>query len=501
VNDEYRKYRKYWILALFGLIIAFLAYAVADEALNQQVAFEVIVNNTDLCNFNHTSLACNGTRQANTTYYANDSAIQIFIIAHADTAGQNATIMLYINDVIVEHISGKPLAAAGDNWKTAAAIIPKGASYKAVFLNYHHFEWREYQILSGKNGTLSINNTNTTITNTFAGGNWTIDTNFTNRFPTSRTFGTVYWNNQSKPMILDFAFINSTSTMNLNYILYINSTAVKVIADPAGKSGNIYYFIPNGASYRITNTSSGTATTTTWFEHNLTFTPSIVYNSYNTTTGSGVSDLANLTINTNKDWQGYNITNLSGLNMTGNITNATRIMGRSIIGYNMDSNNPPYIVSNDVKSGLGSDYVAQFQAESNAPAFQFFAYANDSIYEGATFNAVRVRGNISNQQSLLKDDLLFGINAKGKYQNGGVEFVNLTTSRIAILMTTDEAWSSTSQGTRIDIYTTKNGTTSAAKAITIWGDKNITVYGLAGTGTAYTCVDATGNLFRGSPGC
>ena len=157
MNDtEHYPRRKVLVIALLGLFIGLLAYAVADQALNQQIAFDIITNNTDLCAFNHTSGRCDGTRNGSTDYYNNDSAIQILLKAHANAVAQNASIQLYINDTEVLHTSGRPLGVAEDNYKSISVLIPKGQKYKAIFLNYHHYEWREYQILSGKNGTLSI---------------------------------------------------------------------------------------------------------------------------------------------------------------------------------------------------------------------------------------------------------------------------------------------------------------------------------------------------------
>jgi len=147
-------------IGAIALIIALLALNIAQEALNQEIAFEVIVNNTNLAPTIDPEIDGTGERFANNmTYYANNSAIQLLVYAHADTTGQNAEIHVNIDGTKVIDISGKPIGVAETNNKTAAVLIPKFAAYSVNVSNYHHYEWREYPILSGKNGTLSINQT------------------------------------------------------------------------------------------------------------------------------------------------------------------------------------------------------------------------------------------------------------------------------------------------------------------------------------------------------
>lgn len=51
---------------------------------------------------------------------------------------------------MVSSVSSKPVGAAPEqNNKSIVAIIPRYSSYKAILANYHHYEWREYQVLSG----------------------------------------------------------------------------------------------------------------------------------------------------------------------------------------------------------------------------------------------------------------------------------------------------------------------------------------------------------------
>jgi len=78
-------------------------------------------------------------------------------LLHANTGSQTANIILNINGTNVSMYALRPLANPESTAQSTTAIIPKGASYKIFATNYHHYEWREYPILSGKNGTLSIN--------------------------------------------------------------------------------------------------------------------------------------------------------------------------------------------------------------------------------------------------------------------------------------------------------------------------------------------------------
>lgn len=171
-EDNPQGLHKHKNLIIFGVVAILIAIAAYDlgqkatETANINNVFEMVVNNTNLAPQIHPGVPGTGERVSGTKYYTNSSPIQIFVWAHADTSGQDAEIHLSINDTIVADISGKPLAVAEQNNKSIVAIIPKGANYTVDFFNFHHYEWREYQILSGKNGTLSINQSITNITNT-----------------------------------------------------------------------------------------------------------------------------------------------------------------------------------------------------------------------------------------------------------------------------------------------------------------------------------------------
>lgn len=146
-----------WLLLLVVAIVLSGCIGI-DEPIgkNQNIAFEVIVNNSNLAPNSPGHPAGSGERVSGTLYYTNTSAIQLFVFAHADTAAQTAQINLTINNTMISKIELRPLGSAENTTSQITAIIPKSSNYSVNFSNYHHYEWREYPILSGRNGTLSI---------------------------------------------------------------------------------------------------------------------------------------------------------------------------------------------------------------------------------------------------------------------------------------------------------------------------------------------------------
>lgn len=147
------------IYALIGIVIALASYSFAQTALDTAEinnVFEIQVNNTNLAPSIH-GVTGTGERIQGVTYYANNSPIQILVFAHAQNVSQTAFVELTINDTIVLPQSGRPLAGAEQSNRSISVIIPKFASYKVDIENEHHYEWREYPILSGKNGALFTN--------------------------------------------------------------------------------------------------------------------------------------------------------------------------------------------------------------------------------------------------------------------------------------------------------------------------------------------------------
>ena len=172
-------------IAIIALILSFLAVGISESTIttvNNTVGLQIVVNNTNLAPTIEPNVTGTGERLSNTTYYNNNSDIEIFLYAHANSVSQTSDIELWINNTMVSSISSKPVGAAPEqNNKSIVAIIPRYSAYQARFANFHHYEWREYQILSG-NFTSSIivsngttNHANLTNLN-WASANHTIDT-------------------------------------------------------------------------------------------------------------------------------------------------------------------------------------------------------------------------------------------------------------------------------------------------------------------------------------
>ena len=156
-EDNRSKIKKACLIAIAALLVGFIAYISAINA--QDTAdinniFAIVVNNTDLYPTQRT---------VNTIYYANDSPIAVYIIFHAVGTGAAQTFdsNISINKSVVLDRDFKTSSGAGfhDHW-SFYTIVPKGSNYSVTnSTNVFTIEWREYPILSGKNGTLSVNQT------------------------------------------------------------------------------------------------------------------------------------------------------------------------------------------------------------------------------------------------------------------------------------------------------------------------------------------------------
>lgn len=126
----------------------------------------IIVNNTNLAPTVHPEMPGTGERTTGTLYWANESTIELFVFSHGVAVNDTAEIHLSINGTLVADTSGRPLGAAEQSNKTIIAMIPKGANYSVVFLNTHHYEWREYKLdldISGCNYPDNNNSLNSVI--------------------------------------------------------------------------------------------------------------------------------------------------------------------------------------------------------------------------------------------------------------------------------------------------------------------------------------------------
>lgn len=165
MNDEDDRKRKCYIIVVIALLIAFLSFSLAQNAQNTADnnanitnIWEMAINNTNLAPavVDHPGT---GERVTGVTYYANDYPLQLLVFAHAASISQVAGVDVYINGTLVAPQAGRPLGGAEETNRSVVVNIPKFAAYKVNFTNYHHYEWREYPILSGRNGTLSVNQT------------------------------------------------------------------------------------------------------------------------------------------------------------------------------------------------------------------------------------------------------------------------------------------------------------------------------------------------------
>jgi len=157
--------KKGYKIAIFALVMAFLAYSIGGSVVTNESIFQIEVNNTNLAPSVAGESIGTGERIQGTTYYANNTPIQLFVFAHANTPGQDAETHLFINGTKVVDTSGKPLGTAEQQNRSIVALIPRAAYYMIETTNVHHYEWREYRILSGQNGSVNVTTNVTTINN------------------------------------------------------------------------------------------------------------------------------------------------------------------------------------------------------------------------------------------------------------------------------------------------------------------------------------------------
>src|SRR3990172_8176834 len=153
-DDMIKKNKQIVAVAIFSLILALFAFLYTTSLSINNLGMIVVMNNTNLApDAGAPHPFGTGERIQNITYYANNSPIQLMVFAHADTNGQHLALNLSINDTITESIHLRPLAAAENTHAYINAIIPQYANYSVNITNYHHYEWREYPILTGNVST------------------------------------------------------------------------------------------------------------------------------------------------------------------------------------------------------------------------------------------------------------------------------------------------------------------------------------------------------------
>jgi len=137
------------IIFLLAVLVIFSGCIDTDIIRGSVTSFDIEVNNTNLASSVAGEPPGTGERIQGTTYYANNTPLELFVFGHANSAGQDSELHLYINGTLVADTSGKPLGVAEQQNKTIVAMIPRYASYKIEANNMHHYEWREYKVISG----------------------------------------------------------------------------------------------------------------------------------------------------------------------------------------------------------------------------------------------------------------------------------------------------------------------------------------------------------------
>jgi len=337
MSDEHKKRRVYFFI-LTALLAALIAYSTALEVAETENIFEIVVNNTNLAPTFPGEIAGTGERIDSVVYWANNSPIQLFVWAHATSSGDTAEVHLFINGTKVSDTSGRPVGVAESSNKTITAIIPKFANYSIEFNNYHHYEWREYPILSGQNGTLSINQSvvNNYYNNTTSGTN--NHSNLTN----------LNWSIAGHVMDDSIDFISPQSIFNVTFLGY-----------PCGGAIICSYVQFNGTSPDLTvdvGSNNGINTNTHMLvnPNNITFTK-------NGTEKLAINSSGKVTLNTTLDMQNNSIINS---NLAQNITNFStsgKVLGTV---YQNTLNKPLYM---SIVSGCGSATTFAINASTSNP--------------------------------------------------------------------------------------------------------------------------------------
>jgi len=147
-----------FLIIVFAVVFLSGCIGETDIIRGNEGVFDIEINNTNLAPSVSGETSGTGERVQGVTYYANETPIEIFVWGHGQNVSQTAELHLFINGTKVADTSGRPLGASEQSNKTIVAMIPKYASYKIEANNAHHYEWREYRVIAGTNGSVSITN-------------------------------------------------------------------------------------------------------------------------------------------------------------------------------------------------------------------------------------------------------------------------------------------------------------------------------------------------------
>jgi len=226
-----------FLIIVFAVVFLSGCIGETDIIRGNEGVFDIEINNTNLAPSVAGETVGTGERVQGVTYYANDTPIEIFVWGHGQNVSQTAEIHLYINGTKVADTSGRPLGASEQSNKTIVAIIPRYASYKIEANNAHHYEWREYKVIAGTNGSVSLTNN---YYNTTGGG------------------GGVSFN--GTPVDLNGSNLyNGTFDINSNLSLKVNKSGNETITGPLNITGTLdmgYNNITNSSAFVLYQTNS-----------------------------------------------------------------------------------------------------------------------------------------------------------------------------------------------------------------------------------------------------
>jgi len=114
--------RKAFVFALIAIMLALIGWF---YPLTPTIGVQWVVNNTNLAPF---VAGHGGTGERigdNTTYWNNNSPIEIFLYSHANTTGTAAEIHLFINGTKVSDTGGRALGIPEQSNRSIVATIPQ----------------------------------------------------------------------------------------------------------------------------------------------------------------------------------------------------------------------------------------------------------------------------------------------------------------------------------------------------------------------------------------
>jgi len=388
---------KFFILMILGL----LALAISTQSITiNNLGMIVVVNNTNLApDAGAPHPFGTGERIQNITYYANNSPIQLMVYAHADTNGQHLALNLSINDTITESIHLRPLAAAENTHAFVTAIIPQYANYSVNITNYHHYEWREYPILTG--------NVSTNITSVSGGGsgpgcvgNCSYDGIWVNSIRKNDTL-----DSYGDYINLSAPFMKKSVTNPTNVIMTFNDGEFYTAKVTNTSSSNFSQIFMNPESIQMTVTDGITNQFNIFQNYSNYIVEGTTYN-YNKTHfdmgGANITNLNNQTMTGILNMSGNNINQIANVTIINNTgTNPSFINMTTTVQTNSDLFSAFELWNNENRSVqityAGVQRWWMYNASGSPKGLIGYAFPNEGI--GLTFR----NGSLSNRSDIYFD--------------------------------------------------------------------------------------------------